>query len=618
MGKDYTKRNGINSIGIKNIVLSCLFVFMVIAAISVCKSADTVKKIERISSESGIIDLSSINIYEDNIFSLEGEWEFVYGEHIPVEKIDKKAALEGAEFIKVPSTWKNYVYKGQKLPGTGIATYRLRIITGENIPKYLAFRIPGWETAYTMYVNGIEIASAGASGNSSENTISKWKPQIGYFFTDGNVQDVVIHISNFEHARGGVSVDLSIGRIIAVSKARELGIGLRLFSFGSLFMISIYHAAIFVMRRNERSALYFSVVCMLMALRSLVIHEHPILLYFPWLSWNQHVRITYFPFGMMLSGFVLFINSMYKEDMNKALTNIFVFLGACYSVICLVLPPIIFTNLIAYFQAIIILGSAYLIAVMLKAFRKKREGAGAFLCVFAIGFIFVLNDTLHHNYIISTGYVVPIGFILFIFLQAIILADRYSKTFVKIEELSNEKMILEGEALELQNLSYIDGLTGIANRRKLDEYLDVEWQRAIRSGEEISFIMIDIDFFKKYNDKYGHLAGDEVLCIVAKEIKKSARRATDLAARYGGEEFAMILPNTGIDSAFKIAEGIRKSILKLNLPTADKTAYRSLSISLGCSAIRPEKDVHFTELITRADRALYLAKTNGRNRTELQ
>ncbi len=125
---------------------------------------------------------------------------------------------------------------------------------------------------------------------------------------------------------------------------------------------------------------------------------------------------------------------------------------------------------------------------------------------------------------IDTGYIVPMGFLLCILLQVVLLAKRYATSFLKIDELSTEKSKIEGTALTLQTLSYLDPLTGVANRRRLDEYFDLEWRRAISEEEEISLIMMDIDFFKKYNDHYGHPAGDEILKMVASAIESFVRR----------------------------------------------------------------------------------------------
>jgi diguanylate cyclase (GGDEF)-like protein/PAS domain S-box-containing protein len=166
----------------------------------------------------------------------------------------------------------------------------------------------------------------------------------------------------------------------------------------------------------------------------------------------------------------------------------------------------------------------------------------------------------------------------------------------------------------LRNLSYQDGLTGIANRRRFDEKLDQEWRRAAREHQPISLIMIDIDFFKNYNDLYGHPAGDECLKRLAQVLAETVARPGDIAARYGGEEFAAILPNTSLLGAEKLAEQIRAHIEGLELPHAKSTVSPWVTVSVGLATRIPGNDDAATMLLEGADRALYLAKQQGRNR----
>ena len=160
----------------------------------------------------------------------------------------------------------------------------------------------------------------------------------------------------------------------------------------------------------------------------------------------------------------------------------------------------------------------------------------------------------------------------------------------------------------------IDGLTQIANRRRFDEVSEVEWNRQKRHNDPLSMIMIDIDFFKNYNDTYGHLQGDECLKQVAQTIKKQLKRPTDLAARWGGEEFACILPETDSAAASHIAENVRKAIIDLALPHEASLVESVVTVSVGVATAQPLKDTDFQTLLKKADDALYKAKQNGRNK----
>ncbi len=166
----------------------------------------------------------------------------------------------------------------------------------------------------------------------------------------------------------------------------------------------------------------------------------------------------------------------------------------------------------------------------------------------------------------------------------------------------------------LEALSTTDGLTGISNRRRFDEFLEREWRRSMRQHSCISIILMDIDYFKEYNDFYGHLAGDECLKRVAGVLQNVVRRAGDLAARYGGEEFACILPDTDAEGAMVVANRIMKSLEDLAIAHVRSPSVDHVTMCCGVATLVPEKEQNASELIRVSDRLLYAAKEEGRNR----
>ncbi len=186
-------------------------------------------------------------------------------------------------------------------------------------------------------------------------------------------------------------------------------------------------------------------------------------------------------------------------------------------------------------------------------------------------------------------------------------------------ELGDATRRLREANKELTRLSRVDGLTGVHNRRHLDEHLTQEWQRALRGTterghRELSFILLDIDHFKQYNDHYGHQAGDECLRRVAQALTCGARRLGDLVARYGGEEFAVILPETPLDGALHVAETLRAAVEALDIPHERSSAGPRVTISLGVASRVPTAGMEPSSLAQAADEALYASKKAGRNR----
>lgn len=168
----------------------------------------------------------------------------------------------------------------------------------------------------------------------------------------------------------------------------------------------------------------------------------------------------------------------------------------------------------------------------------------------------------------------------------------------------------------LEKLSSIDGLTEIPNRRQFDETLSNEWARARRAQSNISLILIDIDFFKQYNDHYGHAAGDKCLQKVAKTLKHSLKRPSDFVARYGGEEFVVILSEIDHQSALMMANKLNESIFQLELPHEASQVSEYLTISLGIATTIPQDDQRHESLLETADKYLYEAKSSGRNQVK--
>ena len=176
-------------------------------------------------------------------------------------------------------------------------------------------------------------------------------------------------------------------------------------------------------------------------------------------------------------------------------------------------------------------------------------------------------------------------------------------------------LTLKAQADLLRGLAYIDGLTGINNRRQFDIHLMAEWGRAKRSGTQLSVILLDVDFFKRFNDRYGHQAGDDCLRLVASTLKSALNRPGDMVARYGGEEFVCLFPDTNLDGAMHVAEQLGRNVLSQQIKHEDSTVASCVTVSLGVCTKRLGSDCDAAALLRGADEQLYLAKEQGRNQS---
>ena len=183
-----------------------------------------------------------------------------------------------------------------------------------------------------------------------------------------------------------------------------------------------------------------------------------------------------------------------------------------------------------------------------------------------------------------------------------------------ISERKKTELELATLQKKLEELSFKDGLTGVANRRMLDSVLELEWTNSRRNNQPLSLVMLDIDCFKQYNDFYGHLTGDECLIRVARVLDGAATRGRDFFARFGGEEFVLVLPETDAEAAAKIAERCRSLIFKEQIAHAGSSVSQLLTVSMGVGSIVPAHKDDLKSFMEEVDRRLYRAKQEGRNR----
>lgn len=224
---------------------------------------------------------------------------------------------------------------------------------------------------------------------------------------------------------------------------------------------------------------------------------------------------------------------------------------------------------------------------------------------------FVLSDATTHklNLIVS---LVTSNLFGFVFSYLLLMKNR--KTYLQARLIEIDKKIASRLQNKLLRMSQEDELTGLYNRRFFNAQIDFLWQKLIDNNQVLSVIFIDIDYFKKYNDYYGHMAGDETLAKVAGVIKQQSRQDNDLVFRYGGEEFVILLPDTPLKGAVKIAERIRMAVMLIDIPHAKSPISDVVTVSVGVSSDKIDASMYPSELIDEADKALYSAKEANRNR----
>jgi diguanylate cyclase (GGDEF)-like protein len=271
----------------------------------------------------------------------------------------------------------------------------------------------------------------------------------------------------------------------------------------------------------------------------------------------------------------------------------------------------IFTQLSLLHQVYILCLVATLVPSGLVSFASDRYAFYAYfysLCIPILLHILLMAKSPYISIGICAAAFIAISRQLFLWNHEVI------KNSIQLK-LENEELLksLQQTNIQLQQQNIIDDLTKIPNRRHFDEILEKEWLRAKRIRTSLALLMIDIDYFKQYNDTFGHLKGDECLKHIAQVLNNNLNRPGDFVARYGGEEFCILIPDTDMDGAITFAEIVHSAIigLKIDNPGSDVSKY--LTISIGIAAIVPKHDDSYMDLIYTSDKALYKAKSDGRN-----
>ena len=213
----------------------------------------------------------------------------------------------------------------------------------------------------------------------------------------------------------------------------------------------------------------------------------------------------------------------------------------------------------------------------------------------------------------NKSWLVTGSFLLVILLAGYLIYHSRQRQIQAFAKMQYMQVQLEQSNLELERLSTTDGLTGLSNRRKFDEVGPHEWMRAMRNREPLAVAMLDVDFFKIYNDRYGHQAGDQCLARIAGALSKGLRDGSDFIARYGGEEFVILLPGQNAHDAYEVLERLRADIEALAIPHEGSTAASVITFSAGYAAVIPEPGITLENLLEQADQSLYAAKRRGKN-----
>jgi PAS domain S-box-containing protein len=445
----------------------------------------------------GILDLTHWDFEKDGPVDLHGEYEFHWEQHLQPSDFSNPSD-QTQSFINVPGFWSKQRLEGRKLPGQGYATYRLRVLLN-GAQQSLALRFQDMGTAYRVYVNGKVLDSVGVPGKDRESTVPRYFPQVLGINESADRLDILFHVSNFHHRRGGAWEPIQLGQEGQLRGLRERRVGIDLFLFGSIFVMALYHFGLFFLRKEDRSPLYFGLFCFVVAVRLLTTGERYLTHIFPDISWGLLVKLEYLSMCLAVPSFALFMQSLFSNEFSRLFLR---FIGAAsvsVSLVVLFTPGRVFSHLLPVCQGLILLTFLYGLYVLVLALKHKRAGVSIFLAGFVIMSLATINDIIHVEMMIQTGYLAAFGFFVFIFSQASLLSLRFSRALATVE-VQHKELIAVNETCRQEIKDRV--LTEDALRQSEEKY------RVILQSIEDGYYEVDLaGNFTFFNDALCRILG---------------------------------------------------------------------------------------------------------------
>jgi len=424
----------------KSTILKSAFLFIILiislSMIFIFSYKNAKSFAEKPKAKNGVLDLRNWDFKKQGIAKLNGEWEFYYEQLLTPEDLQNKSKPIKTGLINIPGNFLDYMYKGQQLKGQGYATYRLKVLTN-NAEELYAIKTEYIQTAHKLWVNGKVIAESGKVGKSKNETVSKLAPELGAFYVKTGEIEIVLQTCNYYYGVPQIDTIL-FGTEAQISQYRANNVGFDLFLFGSTLVAGIYNFALFLRRKKDKATLYFSIVCALVGLRTILVGERLIYNVFPNMNYILDIKLLLWTFFLYIPIVVLFIDSFYPNLLNKAIVRSSSIIGIVYFFVILILPTIYYNGLIILFE---IISTFLLLYILYKLiYRYLTQGQKCEMVIIAIFLLFItrFNDILYEYSIIQTASYAPVGMLIFIFAQSYALADRFSMAFSDVEEMTEK------------------------------------------------------------------------------------------------------------------------------------------------------------------------------------
>ncbi len=394
-------------------------------------------------AKKGVLDLSHWNWKTDGIADLSGEWEFYWNTFYDPSKPEAQPNIQ-PRYIYVPGFWNSAIPgAGFFKPAFGYATYKLKIFCPQG-SSHLDLKFLTVASNYKLFVNGRQLMEIGKVGTSAATASPEYLPAIVPVQPLNNELNLVIQVSNFNYSTGGLWDYIKLGTHQQVQSSWIKSIGIDFFIAGSFFLIGVYFLIIFFYFNKRPASLYFSLFCMLVAIRPLVTDELAILYISDW-SWQLIKHIEFISLYLSVPVLSLFSYELFPKEFSKKILRIILIVSAPFVLLAIFGPPYVFRYGLKPFQLIMVLTAIFGLSVYGKAVKNRRPGSIYFLMGFIILFITIINDILYNSLIIKSANLIYPGIFIFIISQAMALSRQFFRAFSRLELLNNELAVINNE-----------------------------------------------------------------------------------------------------------------------------------------------------------------------------
>lgn len=360
---------------------------------------------QNIYARKGFLDLRQWD-FEQSHIPLNGEWEFYMSELIAPNDFSNKVKSP-QDYIDFPATW-NELSRGRR-PGDGYATYHLKVLV--KTPALLALELPHFYSNYSLWINAELIASNGQVGTTEKTSKPQWRPQTVSFNATSDTLDIVIQASNFHHAKGGVREPLLLGDAKKLEFKRRVATISNLTEFGGLIITATFFVLLFLFSRRERSLLYFIGLCLTWAVRSLFSNRYVAISFFPDFPWEICVKIEYITLYLMMIMAILFIASVFRNEVNSASKYLFCLFNGIFILLTLFFTASLYTQFLPVYLSFAAVLLVYIVYILIRALVYEREGVWFMISCLFLGVIMFSYDIVSYQgfatfnpVILSVGY----------------------------------------------------------------------------------------------------------------------------------------------------------------------------------------------------------------------